>query len=56
MPFPSLPAAENDPRAGGRFKTTMAAKDGSASFDFAGVYTNVIEHRLLEYEWMTAGT
>lgn len=28
----------------------MAAKDGSASFDFAGVYTNVIEHRLLEYD------
>lgn len=43
------PAAENDLRVGGRFKTTMAAKDKSAGFDFAGVYTNVKEHKLIEY-------
>ena len=32
------PSAENDLRKDGRFKTTMAAKDGSMSFDFSGVY------------------
>jgi uncharacterized protein YndB with AHSA1/START domain len=35
------PAAENDLRTGGHFKFTMAAKDGSMSFDFNGVYTAV---------------
>jgi uncharacterized protein YndB with AHSA1/START domain len=44
------PAAENDLRAGGRFKTAMAAKDKSAGFDFTGVYTDVKEHRLIEYD------
>jgi uncharacterized protein YndB with AHSA1/START domain len=44
------PAAENDLRVGGRFKTTMAAKDKSASFDFGGVYTRVKEHELIEYD------
>jgi uncharacterized protein YndB with AHSA1/START domain len=43
------PYAENDVRKDGKFKTTMAAKDGSFSFDFEGVYDNVQEHRLLEY-------
>lgn len=43
------PHAENDVRIGGKFKTTMAAKDGSASFDFEGVYTNVEGHELIEY-------
>jgi uncharacterized protein YndB with AHSA1/START domain len=43
------PHAENDVRVGGRFRTVMAAKDESASFDFAGVYTAVRMHRLLEY-------
>ncbi len=42
--------AENDVREGGRFKTTMAAKDGSASFDFGGVYTAVKEYELIEYD------
>ncbi|MCY1519908.1 hypothetical protein D9M68_546720 [compost metagenome] len=27
----------------------MAAKDGSFSFNFEGVYTKVDEHRLIEY-------
>lgn len=40
---------KNDLRAGGKFKTTMAAKDGSESFDFEGTYTNVIENKLIEY-------
>ena len=44
------PAAENDLRTGGRFKTTMAAKDKSASFDLTGVYTAVKEHELIEYD------
>jgi len=44
------PAAENYLRVGGRFKTTMAAKDRTTSFDFTGVYTNVKEHELIEYD------
>jgi uncharacterized protein YndB with AHSA1/START domain len=35
------PKAENDVQVGGNFSFTMAAKDGSASFDFAGTYTEV---------------
>ena len=42
--------AENDLRVGGKFKTTMAAKDKSASFDFGGTYTDVLEHKLIEYD------
>lgn len=42
--------AENDVRKGGAFKTTMAAKDGSTSFDFGGVYTAVKERELIEYD------
>jgi uncharacterized protein YndB with AHSA1/START domain len=34
-------AAVNDLRVGGKFSSIMAAKDGSASFDFNGVYTAV---------------
>jgi uncharacterized protein YndB with AHSA1/START domain len=44
-----VPASTNDLRIDGSFSTTMAAKDGSFSFDFAGVYTQVIEHKLIEY-------
>lgn len=43
------PYADNDLQTGGKFKTTMAAKDGSMSFDFEGVYTNVEPHRTIEY-------
>ncbi len=43
------PAAENDLRVGGKFITTMAAKDKSVSFDFSGIYTTVTEHELIEY-------
>jgi uncharacterized protein YndB with AHSA1/START domain len=43
------PFAENDLREGGKFLTTMAAKDGSFSFDFGGEYTKVEEHRTIEY-------
>lgn len=37
------PAASNDLRPGGRYVYTMAARDGSASFDFSGTYIDVIE-------------
>ena len=43
------PYADNDVQANGKFKTTMAAKDGSVSFDFEGVYTKIDEYRLIEY-------
>jgi uncharacterized protein YndB with AHSA1/START domain len=45
------PSAENDLRVGGKFKTVMAAKDKSVSFDMAGVYTGVEEKALIEYEF-----
>lgn len=41
--------ADNDLQKDGKFKTTMAAKDGSFSFDFEGIYTNVKDHELIEY-------
>lgn len=44
------PFAENDPKTGGKFKTTMAAKDGSFSFDFEGVYNKVDEKKSIEYD------
>jgi len=43
------PYAENDLRKDGSFKTTMAAKDGSMSFDFGGVYTNVQINKEIDY-------
>lgn len=43
------PYAENDLRKDGRFKTTMAAKDGSFSFDFTGLYTHVEPNKSIEY-------
>ena len=43
------PKANNDLRPGGRFVYTMAAKDGSFSFDFCGSYDEVIEHQRIAY-------
>lgn len=43
------PKAENDLREGGKFSTTMAAKDGSMSFDFWGEYTLVKENEAINY-------
>lgn len=48
------PYSENDLRTNGTFKTTMAAKDGSMSFDFEGKYNKVNENQLIEYT-MTDG-
>ncbi len=43
------PDAENDLWVGGKFKTTMAAKDGSFSFDFAGIYDTVTPMQVIAY-------
>lgn len=43
------PYAENDLREGGKFKSTMAAKDGSMNFDFEGEYTLVQQNEAIEY-------
>ena len=37
-----------DLRVGGAYSSRMEAKDGSMGFDFAGTYTEVVEHRLIE--------
>ena len=39
---------EVDLRVGGAFSSRMEAKDGSMGFDFAGTYTNIVEHKLIE--------
>lgn len=43
------PSAENDLRAGGKYKARMEAKDGSFGFDFEAVYDEVIPHSKLAY-------
>lgn len=43
------PSAENDLQVGGKFKTVMAAKDKSASFDFTGEYTSIEEQAKIAY-------
>lgn len=43
------PKAENDLREGGEFTFTMAAKDGSFSFDFGGIYDEVRLHQSIKY-------
>lgn len=42
-------AASVDLRPGGTFSSRMEAKDGSFGFDFAGEYTKVVPHQLIEY-------
>lgn len=42
-------AVENDVRLGGRFRTQMMAKDGSAGFDFCGEYAVVAPQQHLRY-------
>src|SRR6478752_2822380 len=41
-------AASVDLREGGAFSSRMEAKDGSMGFDFAGTYTKVVPHELIE--------
>ncbi|MBL0306450.1 MAG: SRPBCC family protein [Chitinophagaceae bacterium] len=43
------PRAVNDLRKDGRFIFTMAAKDGSFSFDFGGTYTAIDPQKKISY-------
>lgn len=40
-----------DFQVGGEFSSRMEAKDGSMGFDFAGTYTKIVEHQLIEYSF-----
>ena len=42
-------ASSVDLRPGGKFSSRMEARDGSFGFDFAGEYTRVVPHELIEY-------
>jgi uncharacterized protein YndB with AHSA1/START domain len=42
-------ASTVDLREGGAFSSRMEAKDGSMGFDFAGTFTKIVEHELIEY-------
>jgi uncharacterized protein YndB with AHSA1/START domain len=44
-----MTAAAVDLRSGATFSSRMEAKDGSMGFDFAGTYTDIVEHKLIEY-------
>ena len=41
--------SEVDLREGGRFRSRMEAKDGSAGFDFEGEYTRVVPRERVDY-------
>ena len=41
--------ASNSLEVGGKLKSTMAAKDGSFSFDFEGIYDEVILQKFIKY-------
>lgn len=43
------PKAENNLTVGGSLKSTMAAKDGSFSFEFEGIYDEIIPNKLIRY-------
>ncbi|TXI77036.1 MAG: polyketide cyclase [Flavobacteriales bacterium] len=43
------PKATNDLRNGGAFSSTMAARDGSFSFEFGGVYNDVQLHKRIVF-------
>lgn len=45
------PSATADLREGGTFSSRMEAKDGSFGFDFAGTYTRIVPHKLIEYSF-----
>ena len=44
------PKSSNDLRVGGKFNHTMAAKDGSFSFDFEGKYLEIKHLELIHYD------
>ena len=43
------PYADNDLQVGGKFKSTMASKDATMTFDFEGQYTLVKQNEAIEY-------
>ncbi len=43
------PEATNDAQTGGKFSTTMSAKDKSQSFVFGGTYSGVEEGKYINY-------
>jgi uncharacterized protein YndB with AHSA1/START domain len=43
------PKAENNLNIGGKFSYEMAAKDGSMSFDFWGIYDEIQENAVISY-------
>lgn len=43
------PYAENDLKEAGKFKYTMASKDGAMSFDLEGIYSQVIPLSSINY-------
>lgn len=43
------PAAENELSVGGKFTYTMAAKDGSMSFELEGIYHEIIPFKKIRY-------
>lgn len=44
------PFAENELKAGGKFRYTMSSKDGKYSFDFGGTFKEVALWKYLSYE------
>jgi PhnB protein len=44
-----VPDATNNLKTNGKFTTRMAAKDGSAGFDFEGIYTEIKEFKNIKY-------
>ena len=42
-------AIKNDLVQGGEFLSRMSAKDGSQSFDFGGLYDDVVPHKKISY-------
>lgn len=43
------PYAENDLKIGGKFKYTMASKDGTVSFYFIGTYSTIQDKKIIIY-------
>ena len=43
------PSAQNDLRVGSKFHYTMASRDGTQSFDFSGMYTDIIPKETISY-------
>lgn len=43
------PSAENDLKAGGKYKARMEAKDGSFGFDFEATYDEIEKHKKITY-------